>query len=720
LFQRFILVVILCLIPAGSVLGQGCLTPSDFPQVLGTFEHSGGDVYGSRRAPAFMGSTLFIPYDDAGVSILQVTDADQVMDLGMIPVIGETINVAVSDSTLFVADHFSGFRVFDIRDPAAPVLINQIIGLARDVAVADGYLLVLGYSRWLNVYELKEGGQANYLRSIQLILESPQTFVHSGNLILVRGSGNDFVTVDVSDPGFPVERQHFDLERTVKSYDLHEGIAVFSLWNRPMEIWGLSDPDHPNFISSCADFSASYIQILDELVFFGASQYGIGAIDIADIQNPRIVYRHNSPPGYYYAFGLFDDRLLAIRDQAELIDFSKRTSPEVHGEVPIPNSWAGRCVVLEDLAIVAAYNDSISIVSLADPANPKLTYTGQVAHDYVLTAKDHILYLQNGSSTKLFDISNPHLPQYIGSRSLGGVVQDFVVRDDLLIALHGTGFSLWDVSDPQWPQHLSGRELYNIKAGDLQGDHLYLACWENGLMVWDLSDLSDPTLVTTDPGIDWPTGVTATADALFVFNHFGESMQVFDISDPGQLVLRHTRDMISDADGGVVHGNLLTFRGRGYLIYNFDITDPFDPRFIGTFGRSERYFDVESNQNYMVLSGWPNNLEIYETPCDTHSSPPGSNRKETGLSLSVSPNPFNPRTRILYELPGPSSVGIEIFDLAGRRVFTSGSSSVMAAGNQEFVWEGKDQNGRQLPSGTYLFWLKAGEYSCSTRLVLLK
>ena len=182
-------------------------------------------------------------------------------------------------------------------------------------------------------------------------------------------------------------------------------------------------------------------------------------------------------------------------------------------------------------------------------------------------------------------------------------------------------------------------------------------------MVWDLSDLSDPTLVTTDPGIDWPTGVTATADALFVFNHFGESMQVFDI------------------------------------------TDPFDPRVIGTFGRSERYFDVESNQNYMVLSGWPNNLEIYEIPCDTHSSPPGSSRKETGLSLSVSPNPFNPRTTITFSVDHPQNVEFCIFDMTGKRIVVL-ADRVFQAGGHSIDWQGKDLHGRAVASGTYLVHMK--------------
>ena len=85
-----------------------------------------------------------------------------------------------------------------------------------------------------------------------------------------------------------------------------------------------------------------------------------------------------------------------------------------------------------------------------------------------------------------------------------------------------------------------------------------------------------------------------------------------------------------------------------------------------------------------------------------------------------SPNPFNPTTTIKYELPTQAHVRMRIFDLSGRlvRVLVSGDS--VEAGSYETVWNGKDDAGRPVPSGTYFYRLTAGPYSATRRMVLVK
>ena len=83
--------------------------------------------------------------------------------------------------------------------------------------------------------------------------------------------------------------------------------------------------------------------------------------------------------------------------------------------------------------------------------------------------------------------------------------------------------------------------------------------------------------------------------------------------------------------------------------------------------------------------------------------------------LSVSPNPFNPRTTIRYDLPEAAQVTLEVFDINGCRVGVGLAPTRLNAGEQSLTFDGSG-----LPSGIYVYRLTAGELSASGKMVLLK
>ncbi|MBN1447545.1 MAG: T9SS type A sorting domain-containing protein [Bacteroidetes bacterium] len=83
------------------------------------------------------------------------------------------------------------------------------------------------------------------------------------------------------------------------------------------------------------------------------------------------------------------------------------------------------------------------------------------------------------------------------------------------------------------------------------------------------------------------------------------------------------------------------------------------------------------------------------------------------------PNPFNPVTTIRFEIPERCGVQLEIFNAQGARVRTLADDS-MDAGVYEVRWNGRDDTGRPVESGVYLYHLRAGKVSSMRRMVLLK
>jgi len=66
------------------------------------------------------------------------------------------------------------------------------------------------------------------------------------------------------------------------------------------------------------------------------------------------------------------------------------------------------------------------------------------------------------------------------------------------------------------------------------------------------------------------------------------------------------------------------------------------------------------------------------------------------------PNPFNPTTEIRFELSRPGAVTLLVHDCAGRRVRTLADGLALGPGPHAVTWDGRDETGRDAPSGTYV------------------
>ncbi|UCG62773.1 MAG: T9SS type A sorting domain-containing protein [Candidatus Zixiibacteriota bacterium] len=89
-------------------------------------------------------------------------------------------------------------------------------------------------------------------------------------------------------------------------------------------------------------------------------------------------------------------------------------------------------------------------------------------------------------------------------------------------------------------------------------------------------------------------------------------------------------------------------------------------------------------------------------------------------SLSYAyPNPFNSHTTIPYSLENPARVDLSVYNLLGQKVKTLVSGS-KPAGEHMISWDGTDSKGEPVSSGIYLYRLRAGDYTNSRKMLLLK
>lgn len=83
------------------------------------------------------------------------------------------------------------------------------------------------------------------------------------------------------------------------------------------------------------------------------------------------------------------------------------------------------------------------------------------------------------------------------------------------------------------------------------------------------------------------------------------------------------------------------------------------------------------------------------------------------------PNPFNPETSIKYDLAEAKFVTLDIHTLTGQVIRTLVSKN-QSAGRYQVRWDGKDDKGRPVASGTYYYNLKTDQFSDVKKMQLLK
>ena len=68
---------------------------------------------------------------------------------------------------------------------------------------------------------------------------------------------------------------------------------------------------------------------------------------------------------------------------------------------------------------------------------------------------------------------------------------------------------------------------------------------------------------------------------------------------------------------------------------------------------------------------------------------------------------------------GPIHITLTIYNMLGQKVRTLVNES-KEPGTYEVIWDGKDKRGDKVASGVYFYKLKAGDFSQTRKMVLMK
>jgi hypothetical protein len=126
-------------------------------------------------------------------------------------------------------------------------------------------------------------------------------------------------------------------------------------------------------------------------------------------------------------------------------------------------------------------------------------------------------------------------------------------------------------------------------------------------------------------------------------------------------------------------------------------------------------FDVSDVGDYVEIGS----IALNVTPTATAAPAPG---QETAPSVDLEqnhPNPFNPSTTIEYDVQTAGWTTARIYNAAGELVRTLIDEG-MEQGSYSVVWDGRDDDGRDLASGVYFYRVSVGDFVSTKRMVMLR
>lgn len=249
------------------------------------------------------------------VNVLDITDPKAPKELGSVKFPGGARQMVAYNGKLYVSARESGVWIFDISNPAEPALLSRFDGVELSTGIdAAGDAIFVG-ERMTGV-EFVDGRNPSKAEHIQIIKtpESQTVFYSNGYLYSGEWHSGQVTIFDARDLGNIQMVKQINLQgfgdglwvsgnRLYASTGHHHRNSAKKLQDgdgHGVEIWDVSNPEEPVFISRC-EFDIFYISGIDywlprpsgdgKTLFCGDVFNGLYVVDITDETQPKILER---------------------------------------------------------------------------------------------------------------------------------------------------------------------------------------------------------------------------------------------------------------------------------------------------------------------------------------------------------------------------------------------------------------------------------------------
>jgi len=609
------------------------------------------------------------------------------------------------------------FFTIDVSDPVNPVVIDTYNALYAidDINFFDGYVFI---AEWCL------GWQTIAPQNCALCLvdvTDPYNLVETGSLVS-DGSINAVVKVN--------------------NYAYLCGTSVS--WLNPLDptkfwIVDVSDVTAPDLIGSLQTPGAAEDLAIDgNYAYVADGSRGLRVIDIADPANPvelgsldaNDYAKAIAHSDYWPSFVFLADnglRVVDVSNPANPVEYSYLYTDHDPSDIAVSGNYA--YVTLNNYEFL--YPPEMSIIDITDPAFPSIVGEWN-APGFFISSKNvdvsgsyaYVITANATSSTdllRIIDISDPVNPTEVGSYTING--NDVQVSGNYAYIAGLSGLQILDVSNFLVPYEVGNYDTPGNAVGVYAlGEYAYVA----DSYYFDIYDCSEALSYTLSVNVAItpinPPIIIPSFGGSFDFNiavanngtgqvvvdvwcditlpggsTYGLSFEPVNLTIPGGHTIDHDlRQMVPGA------------APAGLYSYNAYMGNYPDAVLVS----NSFPFEKLGSGDGAEVGDWNNYGESFEewmTMVADEAVVPG----EYLLGQNY-PNPFNPTTTISYTLQDASYTTLAVYDVQGREIATL-VNGWRDAGVHEVTFDGSN-----LPSGVYLYRLKAGNFDATGKMVLVK
>jgi hypothetical protein len=452
-------------------------------------------------------------------------------------------------------------------------------------------------------------------------------------------------------------------------------------------IFDITDPTNPTLLGTYTATNAQAIAHEGDLLYIADGSAGLTVIDVTDPTAPSFVGNIN-PPGAAWDI-VVEGNVAYVANAASglyVFDVSDPTTPTQIGAYNTPNQAHGVDVSGDYCYVADRSGSGLIVLDVSDPTTPTLAGNLVLAGDsWSVTVDGDLAYVGDAAAgLAIVDVSDPSTPTLLGSIDPGSVRRAAVERDFVYAAGYAMVHVI-DVSDPTNPTLRQSWDNPGI-ASDVAvaGDYAFVADGAaGGVQVLKIRDkLSDPFLVTTDPG--WANDIEVRGNHAFMGRSNG--FYVYDISDPWSLTEIGCIDTL-DVRELAIAGDYAFVDDDNYDFVTVDISNPSAPVVVGRVTPSGfiiQALAVAGNHAF-VMAGGLSIVDISDPSNPALVTTAGVTGGSSGLAISgdlafVGGSAFS--VVDITNLASPVVIGsynwpdvVYDLELAGDHVFAGGSGS---------------------------------------------
>ena len=505
--------------------------------------------------------------------------------------------IEVSGNHAFIASGLVGMYVVDISSPSAPVLVSTVQipwksqGSIVDVSIEGSYAVLSRESYGIVIVDISNPSApaavgilnvtgAEYVRRTRI----------AGGYIYIADNILGIRVVDMSNPSSPQEvfRQALPAGVAMDVYPQDGGLYV-AADSGGLAIYDISNPAAPVLLSQIAlggTGEAWELRALGNYAYVVDKVVGLFIVDVSDRLNPFIAGLYDTPDWDYrvdvvgdlvYVAGGWTGSFL-------IIDAGVPSSPGLLGTYDFNGEVHG-LFVRGDYAYQASGKTGFFVIDISSPDTPAIAGFLPIigaGFDIEIPQGTDTAYIADGAGLVIVDVTDPYNPAMMNSIPLQGIVRAVKVRNSLAYIVSGPkGLIILDVSDPLNPQHVATIGVPGFANNIvLSGTHAYIAARDGGLHVVDVSNPYSPVLTgtfTAPEGEVWD--VIVSGDIAYISTK--TNVTVLDVSNPYNPVQIGQSEKFNYSMKALQLYNTYLFVGNfasGFFI--LDVSNPSNPVYV--------------------------------------------------------------------------------------------------------------------------------------------